>query len=339
MSKTKYFLVLLLAMVFIAGCAQENIEEKKPIKIGVDVFPGWGHIFIAQKKGFFKKNGVDVEVVLKEDYLTIQDQLAKNELDGAFMVYTDVIYAIDQGIDVRVVYISDQSIFGDVIVARPDLATVEDLEGKTISVEGINSFSHVFVLSVLKKHGLSDGDFFIKSIGAQEVVDALDRGDIDAGHTYGHGKIIAKEKGYVCLAYAGDVKGMITDILAFYEKTIKMRPDDIQAIVKSLFEAQRFQETNRVEALEIIAKAIKSTPESIGVGIDAVKYLDEKENAWSMYEEIEEESEEEHSLIESGKIIADFYLKRGQLSSIPDFNEIIEPRFVNELAAERQKNK
>lgn len=338
MLKTKYFLALLVAMVFIAGCVQENIEEKKPIKIGINAYPGYAHAFIAQKKGFFKKNGVNVEIVLK-DYLTVQDQFAKNELDGAFMVYTDVIYAMGQGIDVRVVYISDQSIFSDVIVARPELATVEDLEGKTISVEGINSFSHVFVLSVLKKHGLSDGDFFIKNIGAQEVVDALDRGDIDAGHTYGHGKIIAKEKGYVCLACAGDVKGIITDILAFHEKTIKMRPDDIQAIVKSLFEAQRFQKTNRVEALEIIAKAIKSTPESIGVGIDAVNYLDEKENACAMYEEIGEESEEVHSLMESGKIIAEFYLKRGQLSSIPDFNEIIEPRFVNELATERQKNK
>ena len=118
-----------------------------------------------------------------------------------------------------------------------------------------------------------------------------------------------------------------------------MSPDDIKAVVKSLFEAKRFQETNRVEALEIMAKAIKDTPESVGVGIDAVKYLDEKENAYAMYEDIEDEEEEVHSLIESGKIIADFYLKRGQISSIPDFNDIIDPRFVNELAAERQENK
>ena len=339
MSKIKYFLALLLVIMFIAGCKQGKIEEKKPLKIGVNVFPGLGYIFIAQEKGFFKKNGVDVEIVLNEDYLAVQEQFADDDLDGAFMVYTDAIYANGHGIDVRVVYISDHSVSGDVIVSKPEFTTVEDLEGKTISVEGINSFSHVFVLSVLQKHGLSDGDFFIKSIGAQEVVDALERGDIDAGHTYGPGKTIAKEKGYTYLAYSGDVSGIITDILAFHEKIIKMRPDDIKAVVKSLFEAKRFQETNRVEALEIIAKAIKDTPESIGVGIDAVKYLDEKENAYAMYEDIEEEEEEVLSLIESGKIIADFYLTRGQISSIPDFNDIIDPRFVNELAAVSQENK
>lgn len=336
MEKTKYFLALLVTMILIAGCSQGKIEDKKPIKIGVNAYPGYGHVFIAQEKGFFKKNGVDVEIVLNEDYLAIQDQFAKNQLDGAFMVYTDAIYAHGQGSDVQVVYISDYSVTADVIAARPELVKLEDLEGKTISVEGINSFSHVFVLSVLEKHGLSEGDFFIKSINAQEVVNALDRGDIDAGHTYGRGKIIAKEKGYVFLAYAGDVKGMIIDILAFHEEIIKMRPDDIQAIVKSLFEAKRFQETNKSEALEIIAKAIKDTPQAIGVGIEAVKYLDEKENVYAMYEESEEERGDVYSLIESGKLIADFYLKRGQLSSIPDFKDILEPRFVNELTGEGQ---
>ena len=161
MSKIKYFLALLLVIMFIAGCKQGKIEEKKPIKIGVDVFPGWGHIFIAQEKGFFMNNGVAVEIVLNEDYLAVQEQFADDDLDGAFMVYTDAIYANGHGIDVRVVYISGHSVSGDIIVSKPEFTTVEDLEGKTISVEGINSFSHVFILSVLQKHGLSDGDFFI----------------------------------------------------------------------------------------------------------------------------------------------------------------------------------
>lgn len=331
-------LITVAIMVFMAGCSQRKIEDTKPIKIGVDVFPGWGHVFIAEEKGFFKANGVDVEIVLNEEYLTVQRQFADGELDGAFMVYSDAIYASGQGIDVQVVYISDISVSGDVIVARSELTSLEDLRGKTIGVEGINSFSHMFVLTVLEKNGLKETDFFIKNIGAQEIADALQRGDIDAGHTYGPGKSKAKEKGYVPLASAGDVRGMITDILAFHKKTIKMRPKEIQAIIKALFEAKRFQETNRVEALGIIAKAINDTPESVGIGIDGVDYLDMKENAYAMTEEIEEGGDV-FSLIESGHIITDFYLKRGQLSSVPDFNEIIESKFVNKLAGARGKSK
>ncbi|MCP4651307.1 MAG: ABC transporter substrate-binding protein, partial [PVC group bacterium] len=273
MSRIKYFLALLIAMVFMVGCAQEKLEKKKPITIGVDVFPGWGHVFIAQEKGFFKKNGVDVEIVLTEKYLAVQDQFANNELDGAFMVYTDAIYAYSRGIDTRVVYISDYSISGDVIVAKPELKEVRDLEGKIIGIEGINSFSHMFVLSILEKHGLSEGDFFIKNVNAQDVVDELEQGDIDAGHVYGPGKFLAQQKGYSLLASAEEIEGIITDVLSFHNKIINERPGDIKAIIKSLFEAKKFQETNRKEAVAIIARAIQDTQDSVSVGIDAVKYI------------------------------------------------------------------
>lgn len=337
MIKTKYFFFFPVIMVFICGCSPVKIDEEKPIKIGVDIFPGWAHLFIAEEKGYFNKNGVDVEIVLNEDYLTIQKQFANNELDGAFMVYADAIYSHAYGYDPQVVYISDYSITGDVIAAQPEFGSITDLAGKTIGVDGINSFSHLFVLAVLQKHGMEEGDFFIKNVGAQEVVDALERGDIAAGHTYGPGKFMAKQKGYTCLAFAGDVEGIITDILAFHKKIVKMRPADIKAIVKSLFEAKRFQENNRKEAIEIIAKAIHDTPDSVREGIDAVHYVDLESSIHAMFDE--ELEEEGMSLIESGKFITDFYLKRGQLSSIPDFNEIIEPRFVDELAGERKEDK
>ena len=79
MRKTLGLLTVLLVVSLVAGCTQQKAVEKKPIKIGIDVFPGWGHIFIAQEKGYFEKNGVDVEIVLNEDYLTIQDQFTNNE--------------------------------------------------------------------------------------------------------------------------------------------------------------------------------------------------------------------------------------------------------------------
>ena len=328
--------ILLVSILVVSGCVQVDTSIKEPIKIGIDVFPGWAHFFIAEEKGYFEKNGVNVEIVLNEDYLTIQDQFANNELDGAFMVYADAIYANDQGLDVRVVYISDHSITGDVIAAKPEFNRLEDLKGKKISVEGINSFSHLFVLSVLEKNGMKEGDIFIENIGAQEVVAALEKGDIVAGHTYGPGKTKAREKGYVYLAYAGDVKGIITDTLAFHKKTTKERPDEVKAIVKSLFEAKKFQETNREEALQILAKAISDTPESIGIGIDAVEYVDLKDNLTSMLpmEQHKKHGEGFVHLLDAGKIISDFFISRGQISKLPDFDKLIEDSFVKELLNE-----
>jgi hypothetical protein len=61
-------------------------------------------------------------------------------------------------------------------------------------------------------------------------------------------------------------------------------------------------------------------------GVSGVHHLDLKENLKAM-----QKSNETSSLFGSGKIIADFYLKRGQLSHLPNLNKTIEPRFVEEL--------
>jgi hypothetical protein len=61
-------------------------------------------------------------------------------------------------------------------------------------------------------------------------------------------------------------------------------------------------------------------------GVSGVHHPDLKENIKAM-----QKSTDTTSLYGSGKVIADFYLKRGQLSHLPDLDKIIEPRFVEEL--------
>lgn len=53
MNKSKInLLVAILAILIINGCADVSTKKpsKDPIKIGIDIFPGWDHLFIAQKK-------------------------------------------------------------------------------------------------------------------------------------------------------------------------------------------------------------------------------------------------------------------------------------------------
>lgn len=331
-------LTIFMIALLVGGCSEKKATEKRPIRIGIDTFPGWGHAFIAEEKGFFKDNGVDVELVFNEDYRVVKEQFTYNELDGAFMVYADAVYYNAHGFLLNVVYISDNSITGDAIVARPGLSDLKDLRGKIIGVEGINTFSHVFVLTALERAGLDETDFFIENVDAQDVVDAIDKGRIDAGHTYGPGKTEAKEKGFSFLVYAGDVGEIITDTLAFHERIVKERPEEIKAILRSLFKAKRFQETNREEALGIIAKAINDTPGSVTVGIDAVRYFDEEENVYAMNGETKED-EAIFSLKRQYEFLCEFYTKRGQMLPEQDYDQIVEPRFVNELLRERREGK
>ena len=182
------------------------------------------------------------------------------------------------------------------------------------------------------KSGLRESEIQFDDIPAGEVLNALENGKIDAGHTWEPITSEALNKGYKILAKAGDYPGLITDILVFNSKIIDERPKDIQAIVKSMLEARDFVFTDRKEAVEIMAKAQNMNPEDIGNGINGVYMLDLSENIESM-----KDSEKETSLYTIGRTITEFYLTRGQLQQIPAFNEIIEPGFLTELSKEKYK--
>jgi NitT/TauT family transport system substrate-binding protein len=326
-------LALILVFGLLAeGCTPKKGKEKTPIKIAINVWPGYAHAFIAQEKGIFKKHGVDVELIFKKD-ITESTQLYKNnEVDGIFNVFPDIINMNAQGIRAKVVYIADYSDTGDVIIGKPKFRFLANLKGRKVSFEGINTFSHIFVLKSLEKVGLKESEVQFEIIPALDVLNSLEKGRIDAGHAWEPITSQALQKGYKILAKAGDIPGIITDVLAFNAKVVKERPDDIQRIVKSILEAKDFIYSNRDEALEIMSRAEGMSKEEMGKGIDGVRQLDLKENIKEM-----QKSKEMISLYGSGKMIVDFYLNRGQLSQLPDLDEIIEPKFVMQLGEKLKK--
>jgi NitT/TauT family transport system substrate-binding protein len=314
------------------GCAPKKREDKKSLKIAINTWPGYAHAFIAKEKGIFRKNNVDVELVLKKDITESTQLFLDNEVDGFFNVFPDIIMMNAQGIHAKVVYVADYSDTGDVIIGKPKFRFLADLKGRKVSFEGINTFSHIFVLKSLEKVGLKESEVQFEIIPAMDVLNSLEKGRIDAGHTWEPITSQALQKGFKILAKAGDIPGIITDVLAFNAKVVKERPDDIQEIVKSILEARDFIYSNRDEALEIMSRAEGMSKEEMGKGIDGVRQLDLKENIKEM-----QKSEEMISLYGSGKMIIDFYLSRGQLSQLPDLDEIIEPKFVMQLGEKLKK--
>ncbi|MHB0946358.1 MAG: ABC transporter substrate-binding protein [Sedimentisphaerales bacterium] len=324
MKKVIFLLAFAAAIFTIASCSKT--KKKETIKIGINVWAGGAHAFIAQEKGFFEKNGVKVELILKNDITESDELYRKGDIDGVFTVFSNAIMFNSDGIEAKIVYVSDYSDTSDVIIGRSQYKSLAEMRGKTVSFEGINTFSQMFVLRSLERVGIDESEIRFENVHAMDVLSALEQGKIEAGHTWDPVKSQALAKGYKLLAKAGDVPGVIMGVLVFNSKIIIEKPEDIQAIVKSLLQAHDFVYTNREEALEIMSKSEGMSKEEMGNGLNGVHQFDLKENIQAM-----KKSEDAESLYRIGDSIADFFLKRGQLSTMPDMDEIIESRFVNEL--------
>jgi len=322
------FLTVLLICT-VTGCSDntQRAEADAPVSISLCIWPGFAHAFIAQEKGLFAQNNVEVELVLVDEQIDSSEKYRHGEVDGIFTLVPDVVMLNAENIPSKIVYVSDYSDTGDVIVGGSAFGSLADLKGKTVSFEGLNTFSHVFVIKALEKAGLKEHEVKFANVKAQQVLTALDEGRIDAGHTWEPTKSRALGKGYRTLASAGEVPGVITDVLVFNAKIIEERPEQIQAIVKSLLEARDFVNAHRAEALEIMATAEKMTPAEMAYGLAGVHQPDLQDNVQAM-----QKSEKLTSLHSSGAYLGQFFLNRGQLSQKPDIGGMIEPRFINALA-------
>jgi len=329
---------LLVTMSLVSSTiASASAIPGEPIKLGLNVWVTNFLPFIAQEKGFFEKNNVNVQLTLVPDYLQMIDGYYNGQFDGIMGVYADVIFQDSQGTDSKVVFAVDYSDTTDAIVGKQtgnDTTvnftnyTMAELRGKKIGTQGINSFSHLFVLKALEKAGLDEGDVEFISVPAQNVTQALQKGEIVAGHSYEPYTSEALKKGYKILFTAGSIPGIINTVLAFRSDVVEQRPNDIQAIVKSLIEAEDYYKSNKVNALKIMSSKSGISESDIVMGFDGIRMLTLSDNINTA---LNSKSNQSTSIYVSGNEISDFFVNRGQISELPNILELIDPTFAESL--------
>ena len=321
-------LILLAGGIFFYRSNTKNVVEQPPIRIMVDPWPGNGLMFIAQEKGFFEQEGVKVNISLGS-YDNAINSYKNKEIDGLFWVYTDLIFLFSEGFETKLVYVLDHSVEGDVIVSGQEINSLKDLRGKTIGVSGVNSFSNLFLIKLMEKAGVNEGEYFIKVVPVDKTLDSLKKREIDAGHVWDPYKSQAVDQGYKILGSSNETPFMIVEGFGISSEFINSRPEEVQKIVRALVRAKEFLDSNPEEGLEIIARRNKLSAGEVETGIKNSPLLSLKENS-----EVMQDTNSENSLYNSGRVINEFYMNRGQISKILDLSQVIEPKFINKILGE-----
>jgi NitT/TauT family transport system substrate-binding protein len=299
-------------------------NETRPIRIAFSPWVGDAALVLAADD--FKKNNVPVELVVTENVTKAEELYVNGLVDGLSSIYTNTIFQNSEGVNSRLVWVFDNSGSADAIVG-PQNTKIADLKGKKIGIEGINTFSHIFVLQVLAKAGLYEKDVQFENIPAQGILEALGNKQIDAGHTWGPTKFAALQSGYDVLATAKDVPGIITDVLIFHSELVDKRPDDIEAIVKSINEGKKYLDNNKEKSSLVLSNFFNMSRDEVEDGFEGIQILGLKDNVETMNKS-STGSNATISLYQSGATIAKYLLDKGQIRQIPNFDELIDPRFV-----------
>jgi NitT/TauT family transport system substrate-binding protein len=326
--------IILISSIIIIFSSSFNLViaqtvNEKPIILALVVWAPNFLAYIAEEKGYFDKNNVAVNLTLIQKYGDALRDYSNGDYDGMLLVYADSLIQNSEGINTKVVYNLDISTNGDVIVDNGN--NLSEAKGKKIGVEGINTFSHLFVLKSLEKIDLDEGDVEFVNIPAHNISEALKDGKIFAGHTYVPYISDLVKNGFNILSTGADVPGLIASVLSFHSNIVEQRPQDVQNVIKSLIEAEEDYDKNKGQDIEIMSLKSGLSKELIIEGMEGAKLLDLNLNAQVS---MNNESNEIISLYNIGNDFSKFFVERGVISEYPNLEEIVEPKFVNELLME-----
>jgi ABC-type nitrate/sulfonate/bicarbonate transport system substrate-binding protein len=161
--------------------------------------------YIADHKGFFAAEGLDVEINFAQSGAAVTQQLTAGSIDVALSVgINDPIHAIDKGAPLALV-----RIIGDaapyVLIGKPGLKNIAELRGKTVSVGAANDMTTIYFELMAAANGLKRGDYDMLSAGvAAARYAALKAGVVDAALVLPPLNFAAAKSGYVTLGLAAD---------------------------------------------------------------------------------------------------------------------------------------
>jgi ABC-type nitrate/sulfonate/bicarbonate transport system substrate-binding protein len=217
-------------------------------------------LWITHERGFFRKYGLDVQLVFIESgSMTVQSLISK-EVAFAQMAGAGVLQSRLRGSDVVLIAgflnTMDYQLMVDKGITRPN-----QLKGKTIAVSRFGSSSDFATRYALDKFGLvPDRDVTILEIGSQPArFAALEAGKIQAAMVAIPLTHRARTLGFHALA---DLQMLGLEYqhtgLATTEALIRARPDLVRNVMKAYVEGIHYYKTRRAGSLGILAKYLKT---------------------------------------------------------------------------------
>lgn len=258
--------LVLLAAVFCFCPAPLLAEPEAPLRIAVlDNVPTLETV-IAQERGFFRRRGVNVEVVRIQNSNLAGEALARGEVDIAEGLSIFVLLALEArspGHFRLLMAAEEKQGLGFVrLLTREDspVRTLADLEGKKIAVFP-GATSALFLRRFLTKNGVNVEKVSLMQMLPPQMIASMVSGAVDAVETYEPAGLLLAEK--VRVRELGrdipsaEINPLIMAAVAVNSTTLKNRPKQVSAALKALADARDFISSHRDETSQVLASRLR----------------------------------------------------------------------------------
>jgi len=243
----KFIFALITISLF---CAQARAADK--IRVSVTNFNmSYLAAGVAAERGFFKEEGLDIEIVRMNANVAMSS-LINGDVDYT-MIFASVIRAAMRGIPLKVIAVLiDSPPYA--FIARPEIATMKALKGKTVGIGVYGSSNDIIARMMLERSGIDpDKETKLVAIGSDGArFAALKEGLVEAAIIAPPADAQARKLGLSILARANDLFKFPHIGLGTTNKKLKENPQEVARVIRAFIKANRFIRDNRQEAINIL---------------------------------------------------------------------------------------
>lgn len=269
----KVLLFVILCLLLAACSADTGNESQKDgelekIQFVLDWTPNTNHtgLYVAQEKGFFAQQGLDVEIMLPGE--AGADQLvAAGKAQFGISAQETITEARAQEIPiVSIAAILQHNTSGFASLKKAGIESPKDYEGKTYGGWGA-PVEQAVISSLMDKEQADVNQVKIINMGNSDFFTAVER-DIDfAWIYYAWTGIEAELRGIdLNMQYLKDFSDKLdyyTPVITTSEKMISDNPDTVRAFVKAVTQGYEFAIDNPDEAASMLSKAVPDLDEEL----------------------------------------------------------------------------
>lgn len=277
--RVRLYVILLLVIAFAGGLGVYfSRTAESAVKINIVTWPGYGPIYLGQAKGFFKEEGVQVNIAIQENTQARTAALISGEIDLIGITFESIVLNNMKGLPMQVIGITDISNGADGIIAKPGINSIADLAGKRVAFpEG--QPSQLFMLYQLEKAGVAPSKIIpVLTDDAGKAGELFAAGQVDAAVTWepwlstaaqaGKGKVLVTSEG---------VTDILIGILAADRKRVEADKTKLRAFVRGWYRSVAYAKANPAEANPIMAKGLGMPDAEFVDALSGLRFIERPE--------------------------------------------------------------
>lgn len=252
--------ILFMGAVMLTG----SVSAQEKMRMGLSSVSGLhSAVWVAEDKGLFRKNGLEVEVIVTGQGGTAGiSALLANDIQMVNSAGDVLVAAALRGGDtVMVASVVNKGL--QRLVSKPEIKTPADLKGKRVGVTRIGAVSHSVLLMMLQRWKMNVNDVQVLQLGSSpNMLASLDKGGVDAAVLTIPSMFVAEDRGYRVLLDMADTDiYYLHTMVATTRQYIKSNRDKVLRFLRGYVEGIAFVKHNKKESLDVVRKKLRLGPE------------------------------------------------------------------------------